>query len=109
MGLIRDDHRDAFISYASRDDAAYGKLIAGIRDDLRKKFEARFLGPTKAMADFFIDRIGMPANGLPSEELKKEVAAAEYLFIFMSEQYLASEFCGMTAPASLPHTSDLEI
>lgn len=94
MGLIKVDHRDAFISYASRDDGAYGELIKGIRDDLKRKFEARFVGPTNGSAEFFIDRAGMPANGLPSDELKKEVTAAEYLLILMSGRYLDSEFCG---------------
>ena len=94
MGLIKADRHDGFISYASRDNAAYGNLIKGIRDDLRTKFDARFPGAPTSEVDFFIDEVGMPANGLPSQELKKDVAAAEFLFIFMSERYVASELCG---------------
>ena len=95
MGLIKPKHRDAFISYASRDNAAYGELVRGVRDDLAKKFAARFASPSPtAVAEFFIDETGMPANGLPSEDLRKEVVAAEYLVIFMSDRYLESEFCG---------------
>jgi hypothetical protein len=95
MGLIKPEHHDAFISYASRDNVAYGELVRGVRDDLAKKFTARFAGGSpNAVAEFFIDQTGMPANGLPSEELRKEVTAAEYLVIFMSDRYLQSEFCG---------------
>ena len=95
MGLIKPEHHDAFISYASRDNAAYGELVRGVRDDLARKFTARFAGASpNAVAEFFIDQTGMPANGLPSEDLRKEVIAAEYLVIFMSDRYLESEFCG---------------
>jgi hypothetical protein len=95
MGLIKPEHHDAFISYASRDNGAYGELVRGVRDDLAKKFTARFAGGSpNVVAEFFIDQTGMPANGLPSEELRKEVTAAEYLVIFMSDRYLQSEFCG---------------
>jgi tetratricopeptide (TPR) repeat protein len=101
MGLIKPEHHDAFISYASRDNVAYGELVRGVRDDLATKFTARFASEANALAEFFIDQTGffidqtgMPANGLPSEELKREVILAEYLVIFMSERYLQSEFCG---------------
>jgi hypothetical protein len=94
MGLIKPEHHDAFISYASRDNVAFGELVRGVRDDLAQKFTARFASGPNAVAEFFIDQTGMPANGLPSEDLKEEVIAAEYLVIFMSDRYLESEFCG---------------
>ena len=98
MGIIDKDHHDVFFSYATLDNELQSDWVKNFHDDLKKRvrLELKSSGFNDIDLDqiaFFIDARGMPANGGLVDELIKAIRRSHFLFMFVGEGYLRSDYC----------------
>lgn len=104
MGIIRpgEDNPDAFFSYAHADDGLLGDWIQNFHrvatDRFRDAFEIerkrrRLPEPKESTPFLFFDQDRMPEKGPLDASLKKLVENSQFLFIFVGEGYLVSDYC----------------
>jgi hypothetical protein len=104
MGIINNDHYDAFFSYAHDDDSYHDGWVHDFHEELEKKYGELL---RKKISDypilrkvserepkFFIDNNGLPANGELTHELEDAIKNSEFLFVFVGTKYLDSDWCG---------------
>jgi hypothetical protein len=98
MGIIDKDQHDVFFSYATLDNELQSNWIKDFRDDLKKRVCLQLkTNESKEVdldhIDFFIDVKGLPANGGLVDELKDAIKRSHFLFMFVGEGYLRSDYC----------------
>src|SRR5262245_35445210 len=98
MGIIAKDQHDVFFSYATLDNELQSNWVKDFRDDLKKRVVLQlksngFNDADLDQIDFFIDDKGMPANGGLMDELIDAIRRSHFLFMFVGEGYLRSDYC----------------
>jgi len=98
MGIIAKDQHDVFFSYATLDNDLQSNWVKDFRDDLRKRVLLELKsGPYQDIdldqIDFFIDDKGIPANGGLVDELIEAIKRSNFLFMFVGDNYLRSDYC----------------
>jgi hypothetical protein len=99
MGFVAKEQHDVFFSYATLDNDLQDNWVKNFREALK----SRVLLELKAMPDFkeidrdqldfFIDDKGLPANGGLVDELIDAIKQSNFLFLFVGENYLRSDYC----------------
>jgi len=98
MGIIAKNQHDVFFSYATLDNDMQDNWVKDFREDLRRRvlLELRS-GSYKDLdldqIDFFIDDKGLPANGGLMDELVDAIRKSNFLFMFVGDAYLRSDYC----------------
>jgi hypothetical protein len=87
MGLIHPRYRDAFISYAHRDNELTNRFVHQFHRVLTGWFTAQFGKESTATSDVFLDREGLHQNGSLEEELRRAVRESVFLFVFVGAKY----------------------
>jgi len=99
MGFIAKEQHDVFFSYATLDNELQSNWVKDFREDLKKRvlLELRVMPGFKELdldqLDFFIDDKGLPANGGLVDELIDAIKQSNFLFLFVGENYLRSDYC----------------
>jgi hypothetical protein len=98
MGIIAKDHHDVFFSYATIDNRFHDNWIKEFRDDLKTRVLVEmnaqdFKDLDLDQIDFFIDYQGIPANGGLVDEIIVAIKKSNFLFMFVGDGYLRSDYC----------------
>ena len=100
MGIIAEDHHDVFFSYATIDNRLHDNWIKDFRDDLKTRVLIEmnanaqgFKNPDLDQIDFFIDYQGIPANGGLVDAIVAAIKKSNFLFMFVGDGYLRSDYC----------------
>src|SRR5882757_6405739 len=98
MGFLEKDGWDVFCSYSSLDNGLHYNWVKGFNSALKERVSL-VLGVKGYPVDldelaFFVDTESMPANGPLADELNEKVKASRFLFLFVGDHYLQSEWCG---------------
>src|SRR5215204_1682565 len=98
MGIIAKDHHDVFFSYATIDNRFHDNWIKEFRDDLKTRVLVEinaqdFKDIDLDQIDFFIDYQGLPANGGLVDAIVAAIKKSNFLFMFVGDGYLRSDYC----------------
>ena len=98
MGILEKDGWDVFSSYSSLDNDLYRNWVKDFSNALKLRVylelrDKEYLVNLDELA-FFFDTESMPANGPLENELNEKVKASRFLFLFVGDNYLKSEWCG---------------
>ena len=100
MGIIAEDHHDVFFSYATIDNRLHDNWIKDFRDDLKTRVLIEMNANVQGFKnldldqiDFFIDYQGIPANGGLVDAIVAAIKKSNFLFMFVGDGYLRSDYC----------------
>ena len=100
MGIIAEDHHDVFFSYATIDNRLHDNWIKDFRDDLKTRVLIEMNANVEGFKDldldqidFFIDYQGIPANGGLVDAIVAAIKKSNFLFMFVGDGYLRSDYC----------------
>lgn len=94
-----DDHFDVFLSYANADNIAHNLWVSDFERYLKEKVIAELSRQDDTCADraSFVricrDETGFPESGNLAAVIDEKVRHSQFLFIFLGEGYLNSEWC----------------